>query len=160
MKLVSSNRWLAMTKQNNFYLQQGELFCSLHVYWIIGSKIVGKVDLKKLRENLLGWDGVVEPVSIVFTSFGYTSFMALPRIGQLWQFTSIIWLTNILNIWNPPTLQLLMFWHLTFRFSGRGWGSGYRLSPSFYCHFPLNLYFFACSLFSFVHTDWEPGVIG
>ena len=43
-----------MTKQNNFYLQQGELFCSLHVYWIIGSKIVGKVDLKKLRVNLLG----------------------------------------------------------------------------------------------------------
>ena len=33
-KLVSSNRWLAMTKQNNFCLQQGELFI---LYMSIGS---------------------------------------------------------------------------------------------------------------------------
>lgn len=46
-----------MTKQNNFYLQQGELFVlymSIGSQPVAGSKIVGKVDLKKLRENHLG----------------------------------------------------------------------------------------------------------
>lgn len=46
-----------MTKQNNFYLQQGELFVlymSIGSWPVAGSKRVGKVDLKKLRENHLG----------------------------------------------------------------------------------------------------------